>query len=484
MRCDFMPFTLKHLSLKYLVLLGFIISLIPLGIFVWQSTLIQKNVSRSWQQLTDNSIESVRMVVELESLLVQVERSTKQALILQTKPVYQLASDNLGRYQKRIQEFSLIAPNSLEHLNTAQKASIQLLKERYTNIDKPTLYHLLAKLRRNQEEIMSYLWAYIDIAKQQQLINGLEKQKQVMLGLLMVSFVTFLLLIVFSAKLASPVNMLKEKIAQLGKDTPPLPLVSLPFHGTKELLEIDVSLDRLAGRLAKLEMLRQSFLRHASHEFKTPLASIIESCSILKDEISGPLTVTQKEVVVILEDSSFHLKHLTEQLLEYNYLLLNANPNLAKHDAKELLEASKQRYEYFFIKRQQNVRIDCLLASIVTDEKLFTRIIDNLLSNVQAYGFEHGNVLITLEADTDTSHYILIVANTGPSVPKAQQRKMLEPFVKSDVPRNDSLPGTGLGLSIVRDCVHLLNGTVEFIELYQFDFAVKVIIPMPNKGDL
>ena len=468
---------LKRISLKYLVLVGFLISLIPLGVFVWQSTVIQKNVNLSWQELTDNSIESVRTAVELESLLVEIERSTKQSLILQTESIAAVADENIHRYQDRMEKFMKTSPASLKALNQAQIKSIEHLKSDYLSIDKEALNDLLTALRHNQSEMMSHLWDYIDYAKAQQIMLGQEKQKQVMLGLLIVSFLTFLLLLGLSSQIATPVNILKKKISQLGQEKQSLPISNLPFNGPKELLEINVQIDRLTLRLVKLEMLRQSFLRHASHEFKTPLASIMESCAILKDEISGPLTVTQREVVGILEDCSQNLKHLTEQLLEYNYLLQNSNPNIAVHNVSRLINESRKRHEQFFIKRKQKIIIECQLEEVLTDAKLFTRIIDNLLSNAHVYGFEGGNVLVRLYTERKAKGYTLMVANTGPKVPEDQKSNILEPFCRGDVPRHDALPGTGLGLSIVRDCVHLLNGDVEFVDIPEFDFAIKIILP-------
>jgi len=475
---------LRRIPLKYLVLVGFLISLIPLGIFVWQSTVIQKNVNLSWQKLTDNSIESVRIAVELESILVDIERSTKQSLILQSKAITLLAKDNIHRYQDKLVQFTRMAPVQLKPLSELQKNNIQNLAQGYAGISEKTLNQLLHALSNNQSVIMNELWKSIDIAKDQQVALGQTKQKQVMMGLLLVSFLTFLLLLVLSSQVTTPVNFLKNKISQLGKEkqeinTQDLVIKEGGFNGPKELLAINVQLDRLAARLTKLEMLRQSFLRHASHEFKTPLASIMESCAILKDEISGPLNGTQTEVLGILEDCTQNLKHLTEQLLDYNYLLQRSDPNISAQNAIQLIEDSQARYEQFFLKRKQKVSVKCQLSSLNTDPKLFTRIIDNLLSNAQAYGFEQGNVLVQLSNDIKTNSTILTVANTGPKVPIDQQNNILEPFGRSDVPRYDSLPGTGLGLSIVRDCVHLLNGTVEFIVIPDFDFAIKIVLPNP-----
>jgi len=470
---------LKRISLKYLVLAGFLISLIPLGIFVWQSTSIQKNINGSWQKLTDNSIESVRTAVELESSLIAIERSMKQSLILQTKTVSTLANNNIQGYLKRIESFCVIAPDALNTFCSEQKKQVKTLQKRYLSMSMRKLNSSLITLSKNQATMMNDLWKFIDDSKAQQIATGQEKQRQVMIGLLVVSFLTFILLILLSSQVATPVEILKNKINQLGKEKEASESKIIEFNGPKELLEINTQLDWLSLRLTKLEMLRQSFLRHASHEFKTPLASIMESCSILKDKILGPLTTTQQEVVGILEDCTHNLKHLTEQLLDYNYLLQNSNPNIAEHNALTLINDSKARYEQFFIKRKQEVVIDCQLQRLNTDAKLFTRVIDNLLSNAQAYGFEKGQVLVQLDFDVETHCAVLMVANTGPKVPENQQSNILEPFGRSDVPRYDSLPGTGLGLSIVRDCVHLLNGSVAFVDIPNFDFAIKVSFPSP-----
>ncbi len=61
-----------------------------------------------------------------------------------------------------------------------------------------------------------------------------------------------------------------------------------------------------------------SILRHLSHELKTPLASMREGTELLADQVVGPLTPEQKEVVSILDSSSRNLQKLIEQLLDYN----------------------------------------------------------------------------------------------------------------------------------------------------------------------
>jgi two-component system sensor histidine kinase GlrK len=90
------------------------------------------------------------------------------------------------------------------------------------------------------------------------------------------------------------------------------------FKGPRELRYVGERIIWLSERLSWLESQRHQFLRHISHELKTPLASMREGTELLADQVVGPLTVEQEEVVAILDDSSRNLQKLIEQLLDYN----------------------------------------------------------------------------------------------------------------------------------------------------------------------
>lgn len=92
---------------------------------------------------------------------------------------------------------------------------------------------------------------------------------------------------------------------------------TVTFTGPRELRSVGQRIIWLSERLAWLESQRHQFLRHLSHELKTPLASMREGTELLADQVVGPLTPEQKEVVDILDDSSRNLQKLIEQLLDY-----------------------------------------------------------------------------------------------------------------------------------------------------------------------
>ncbi|MDX1473614.1 MAG: hypothetical protein R3309_05545, partial [Reinekea sp.] len=73
-------------SLRHLILLGFFVSLIPLSLLLWQSNAIQRQVSTSSIAFTNNSINTVRLAVETDNLLIDIERGIRQYLILNSDP--------------------------------------------------------------------------------------------------------------------------------------------------------------------------------------------------------------------------------------------------------------------------------------------------------------------------------------------------------------------------------------------------------------
>jgi two-component system sensor histidine kinase GlrK len=94
----------------------------------------------------------------------------------------------------------------------------------------------------------------------------------------------------------------------------------------------------LSERLSWLESQRHQFLRHISHELKTPLASMREGTELLADQVVGPLTAEQKEVVAILDDSSRNLQKLIEQLLDYNRKLADGAVELEDVEIEPLVD--------------------------------------------------------------------------------------------------------------------------------------------------
>ena len=135
----------------------------------------------------------------------------------------------------------------------------------------------------------------------------------------------------------TPVSKLEQVITAISRQENTLPLIST--SGPKELILLEQKLHILAGRLIQSENLRHALLRHASHELKTPLASIKEGCSLLAEQVVGTLNSEQHKVVSLLSSSTDRLNLLIMQLLDYNLLLQRAKPSFSKINTVRFFEA-------------------------------------------------------------------------------------------------------------------------------------------------
>lgn len=118
------------------------------------------------------------------------------------------------------------------------------------------------------------------------------------------------LVFLFTRMIIGPVKRVENMINRLGEGQ--ALAADTPFSGPREIQSLAQRIIWLNERLAWLESQRHEFLRHISHELKTPLASLREGAELLADEVAGPLSADQKDVVAILDSSSRHLQQLIE----------------------------------------------------------------------------------------------------------------------------------------------------------------------------
>src|SRR6185503_13229978 len=105
--------------------------------------------------------------------------------------------------------------------------------------------------------------------------------------------------------IARPIEQLDAAIRQLGGADFAQPIA---VHGPEDLKTLGERLDWLRRRLRELEDEKNRFLRHLSHELKTPLTALREGAELLHDEVGGPLSPSQRRVVGIMKDNSIKLQ--------------------------------------------------------------------------------------------------------------------------------------------------------------------------------
>ena len=463
-------------SLRQLTIVSFVLVLVPLLMLLTYSQITLSKMGHIATSEAEYSVTIVRKLSKMESLSVDIERLFRQFHVLNNIALKNLAQKSIERFVelqtplcKELNE-QLVCDNLTERLNW--------LTEYEGGEDQLLLDAQLAEFKLNLADLSTQVESNLDtrILAQQDYVNSV-LQAQIWLTGILVGI--SLLLILFGTQvILKPVKKLERVIQAISRQEDSLPTVSA--SGPKELIVLEHKLHRLAARLEQLENLRHALLRHASHELKTPLASIKEGCSLLSEQVVGQLNPQQAEVVSLLNTSTDRLNLLIMQLLDYNLLLQQAKPVFEQVNTKALMDAFVTDNSLAIQQNNNPLELQIELDSVYADPNLLRRILDNLLSNALAHGSKGRPITIRLYSQAGWQ--VLDVANRGQRVPEEQRPLLFQPFRRGQSKRNDRVVGSGLGLSIVADCARMMHGKAEIVDVEQADFCVRVTIPLREEA--
>jgi len=268
--------------------------------------------------------------------------------------------------------------------------------------------------------------------------------------------VTVLLGALVSWLILRPINRLGRAIRGLGAVEPPAPV---SVGGPPEIRSLGSELERLRVRLERSEAEKTRFLRHISHELKTPLAAIREGTELMADGSVKPDTAEQREILDILRSSSVELQQLIENLLVVSARDLSQQPEKIRLD--KLVDEVVKRY------RLALGRADLRVERSVSDGTFsgFRTLIHSALSNLvgNAIRFSPTGGVVRVRLCTSGNRLVIDVTDEGPGIPVEERPYVFEPFYQGTAPQRPALRGTGVGLSVVRDCARAHDGTAEVV---------------------
>ncbi|MGS5085387.1 sensor histidine kinase [Hydrogenophaga sp. A37] len=263
----------------------------------------------------------------------------------------------------------------------------------------------------------------------------------------------------FGIWLARPFQRLEKAIVRLGENRLDLP-IDIP--GPPDVRRVSQQLEWLRLRLTELDADKARFLRHVSHELKTPLASLHEGVAVLGDGVAGPLNPSQAEVVTILQHNTQLLQHQIETLLRFNAAAFEARqlqrePTDLLALVEEQIEAQRLRWQ----SHQLDVRAEGRSLVVPLDRQKMASTIGNLLSNAIRFSPLGGQIRLLLQDDVGLAR--LHVIDQGPGVAEADRQRIFEPFYRGERQPADTVRGSGIGLSIVREYIEAHGGRVQLL---------------------
>ena len=461
-------------SLKQLIVVSFSLVLIPLVVLLWHSNSMLSKMAESAASEPIFALSLARNINVLEGLMIDMERATRQYQVVQNEKSGQLVKSYFVRYQEALHKLcqqvldTQLCSRHLLSLN--QLYAVYTLNENTLNSALTELNFTLAELKQGASSELD-----LRLSQQQSHIQSVKSQ-QVWFTAVLIS-ISLLFALFSSRKILAPVQKLENMIRELADKKHQLSPVS--SSGPSELIELEHKLHHLAKRLNQLESLRKAMLSHAAHELKTPLASIKEGCSLLSEQVLGPLNPAQLEVLSLLNSSSERLESLVEQLLDYNMLLQQSQPQLVSFKCDALLQSFKTDNQLALQQHQYQLDIDYSMDFLYADEILFRRILDNLLSNAIAHGRPKTNIFIKMF--TSENRQILQFSNDGIKISATDREQYFKPFQRGGHVRQDRVSGSGLGLSIISECAALMSGHACFIDVDYADVCVQVTIDLPKE---
>ena len=265
--------------------------------------------------------------------------------------------------------------------------------------------------------------------------------------------------LVLTRIIARPIAEIDSAIRQLGSADFERPI---QVSGPADLRSLGERLDWLRRRLTELEAQKNRFLRHLSHDLKTPLAALREGTELLNDQVAGPLAPPQLQVVAIMRDNSVKLQRLIEELLGYQRALHAASGlQIGALSLEGLLRQSVRSHQLAAQSKEQRVELDAMPLTIWADAAKLRSVIDNLLGNAVKFAPPGGEIRIRMRENAGL--VTIDMQDSGPGVPVEEREAIFEAFFRGRAGAFGRAEGTGLGLAIAREFTEAHGGRIQII---------------------
>lgn len=233
---------------------------------------------------------------------------------------------------------------------------------------------------------------------------------------------------------------------------------------TVVLLALDFIVINTFDRMAQINRLESEFISVASHQLRTPLASLKWTIGFLADNWENLSTQQRKEYLDNLKEGNDRMIQLVNNLLDVSRIDFNAMKVFFTEDislislVKKVITNAELSAKFNRVSLQ--VDLADALPAIKGDPAYLELAIQNLIDNAIKYIKDSGTVWIKLEK---VGHNLFFsVRDTGVGIPKDQQNKIFQKFFRADNIMHYQVNGTGLGLFLVNAVIKAHHGKIGF----------------------
>lgn len=447
------------------MLFGLALAAIPLAVAVLNAAVQMRKLANTSQELVLRGVEATRSSQQLLSSIAALERTARLYQILGDNKLLDAYSQTDERLTATRQQLALqLAGSDASPLLASVQRLQQSLRQGMIETPPGTAdYEVLLGGFERLNEVASR----VAEGGSRQLDNELTalrlqadaaRQRLFLQSALLVPL-TLVVVLLVTYWIGRPLRQIDRAISELGRGTFSHPII---VAGPLDLERLGRQLEWLRQRLLDLAQERNRFLRHMSHELKTPLANIREGTDLLMDGAVGELDSSQREVTAILRDNGIKLQRMIENLLSFSaWQSQSLGLELSEFGARPLIKQVLENQQLTLL--SQRVRLDVKVDDLVlyADRGKLRLILENLLSNAIKYSPRGGTIHVSAHAEGEV--FVLDVADSGPGIPAEDRARIFDAFYTGK-PADRSVKGTGIGLSVVMEFVTVHGGSIEIVD--------------------
>ncbi|HEU4887471.1 MAG TPA: ATP-binding protein [Thermoanaerobaculia bacterium] len=250
-------------------------------------------------------------------------------------------------------------------------------------------------------------------------------------------------------------------LEELGRRRQELETLNRELEDTNRgVVALYAELDEKAEHLRRADDMKTKFLSNMTHEFRTPLNSILALSKLLLDELDGPLNDEQRKQVGFIRKGADGLSELVNDLLDIAKIEAGKTTIAAKEfSVADLLSALRGMLRPLLLNTSVALVFEESddLPPMISDEAKVSQILRNFISNALKFT-EHGEVRVSVRYDPSIDIVEFTVADTGIGIAPADQETIFREFSQIEHRLQKRARGTGLGLPITAKLVDLLGG--------------------------
>lgn len=447
-------------SFLRLILIGFGLVSLPLVFALGNAAYNVQNLAELSGQAVREAAVAARAGREIQETLTGMERVLRQYLVLRDAKLlaeYRRLHEELAQAMQEYARLPIEAGERAKLSDVQARTRVILAALDAARTVSADELAAAAELARS---VLASSTRLVDAEVERLRSTALDARNMLTWQLLAAVPVTLGIALWFRAIISSQLQQVDRAIRTIGRAEY---TDGVTVTGPQDLAYLGRRLDWLRKRLADLEEQKNRFLRHVSHDLKTPLTAIREGTQLLGEGVPGPLTDQQRTIIEILDQNSRRLQQLIEELINYQQAGFAAS-SIDPHPVALDVVCTQVLRTHRLVAAARAIRFERKLVPLLVEgdgDKLRV-VLDNLITNAIKFSPREG--VIRVDLDKRDGRAVIDVIDQGPGVAAEEREHIFEPFFRGTRARRGTVKGSGLGLAIAKEYVLAHRGRIEVVD--------------------